>query len=79
MGSTWRTTMHKPQGCVVLCTYCTFRVSCFQVLYPLILVFIRGFYIGLINFWVSVFGLIYRTLETFSLVPFHSMLIRSDR
>jgi hypothetical protein len=32
--------------------------------------FIIGFYIGLINFWVSVFGLIYRTLETFSLVPF---------
>jgi hypothetical protein len=71
--------MHKSQGCVVLCTYCTFRVSCFQVLYPLIHVFIRGFYIGLINFWVSVFGLIYRTLKTFFFGTFSSMSIHSDR
>jgi hypothetical protein len=27
--------MHKPQGCVILYTYCTFRFSCFQVLYLL--------------------------------------------
>jgi hypothetical protein len=27
--------MHNSQGCVVLCTYCTFSFSCFQVMYPL--------------------------------------------
>jgi hypothetical protein len=79
MGSTWRTIMHKPKGFAVLCTYHTFKVFYFQVLYPLAHVFLTGFYIGLIKFWVSVFGIIYRTLETFSLAPFHSMLIRSSR
>jgi hypothetical protein len=62
--------MHKPQGCVVISTYCTFRVYCFQVLYSIEHVIIRGFYIGIINLWVSVVGHIYMTLEMFSLVPF---------
>jgi hypothetical protein len=34
MGSTWSTTMHKPQGCAVLCTYCIFRVSVFKFCIP---------------------------------------------
>jgi hypothetical protein len=71
--------VHKPQARVVLCTYCTFRVSYFQVSYPIELVYISGFYIGLINFWVIFFGLIYKTLETISLVLFHSMSIHSNR
>jgi hypothetical protein len=71
--------MHKPQGRVVLCTYCTFRVYSFQVLCPFEHIFIIGFYIGLTKFWVSVLGLIYKTLETFSLSPACSMLIHSDR
>jgi hypothetical protein len=70
MGSTWRNTMDKMKECVVLCTYCTFRVSCFQVLYPIAHVILIGLYIQHIKLWVSVFHLIYRNLEMFYLVPF---------
>jgi hypothetical protein len=39
-------------------------------MYPIINFSNIGFYIRLINFYVSTFGLIYRTLKKFFLVPF---------
>jgi hypothetical protein len=77
MGPTWRTTMHKSKVVqssvhIVLLCFLVFKFVSLNTC------FIRGFYIRLINFWVSVFGLIYRTLETFYLVCFF-MSIRSDR
>jgi hypothetical protein len=50
MGSTSRSVMHNPQGCAVFYTYYNFMVSCFQVLYSITHVIIKGLYIGIINF-----------------------------
>jgi hypothetical protein len=61
--------MHKPQGHVVLCTYCTFKVFVFKfcILEHELLLEV---YIGFINFWNNVVDHVYRGLETFYLVTF---------